>query len=65
MSAAFEAKRLLSIAEASVYMGISKRTLHRMIQRHQIPFLRIGRLVKLDINQMEKWISKRSIQPAA
>lgn len=65
MNAALERKRLLSIAEASVYMGISKRTLHRMIQRHQVPFLRIGRLVKLDIHQLEKWISRQSIQPAA
>jgi excisionase family DNA binding protein len=65
MSATVETRRLLSIVEASVYMGISKRTLHRMIQRRQIPFLRIGRLVKLDVYQIEKWISKRSIQPAA
>jgi excisionase family DNA binding protein len=65
MNAALEGKRLLSIAEASMYMGISKRTLHRMIKRHQIPYLRIGRLVKLDINQIEKWIARRSVQPAA
>lgn len=65
MNATLEAKRLLSIAEASTYMGISTRTLHRMIHRRQIPFLRIGRLVKLDSHQLEKWISRRSIQPAA
>jgi len=58
-------RRLLSIGEASEYMGISKRTLYRMIRGHQIPFLKIGRLVKFDLEQIEKWIAKQSIRPAA
>jgi len=58
-------RRLLSIGEASEYMGVSKRTLYRMIRGHRIPFLRIGRLVKLDLKEIEKWIAKQSIRPAA
>ena len=58
-------RRLLSIGEASEYMGVSKRTLYRMIRGHQIPFLRIGRLVKFDLEQIEKWIAKQSTRPAA
>ncbi len=57
--------RLLSIDQAAEYMGLSKRTLYRMVSQRRLPFLKIGRLVKLDLDQLDKWIGKQAIRPAA
>jgi excisionase family DNA binding protein len=63
--ASMNPRRFLSIEETAEYMGLSKRTLYRMVSQRRVPFTKIGRLVKFDLQQLEKWIGKQMVRPAA
>lgn len=54
-------KRLLSVEEAAVYLGLSPRTIYNQIgRRAKKPFpvkpKRIGKLVKFDIRDLEQYV---------
>ncbi len=54
-------KRLLSVEETAVYLGISSRTIYNQIgrkskKRFPIKPKRIGRLVKFDVKDIEAFI---------
>lgn len=54
-------KRLLSVEETAKYLGISARTIYNQIGRKSktrfpIPPKRIGRLIKFDIRDLERFI---------
>ena len=57
----FIQKRLLSVQEAAVFLGISPRSIYNGIhrkakKRFPVPTKRIGKLVKFDIRDLEKYI---------
>lgn len=54
-------RRLLSLEETAEYLGLSVRTLYNRSGRrskHPLPFpvKRIGKLVKVDIQELEKYV---------
>jgi excisionase family DNA binding protein len=55
-------KRLYSLKEASIYLGRSVWALREMLWAGKIPFVRDGRRILLDINDMDKWIEKNKTQ---
>ena len=54
-----ELLRLLAEAETTFRLG----TLYQWVSQRKIPHVRIGRLLKFDLNDIEKWISERKIEP--
>ena len=54
-------KRLLTIKEASEYLGISEKGLYNMIYRREIPFVKLGGKLRFDIIDIEKWINDNKI----
>jgi excisionase family DNA binding protein len=61
-------KRLLTITEAATYLGLSKLTLYEWVSQRKIEYVKVGRLVKFDQRQLERWIDKHTIKalnPAA
>jgi excisionase family DNA binding protein len=54
-------RRLLDIKEASAYIGLSVHTLYTMVSQRRIPFVRVGRLVKFDVDLLEKWIKQNTV----
>jgi excisionase family DNA binding protein len=56
-----QGKRLLSVEEAATYLGISPRTIYNAVaRRSKKPFpirpKRIGKLVKFDIRDLERYV---------
>ena len=49
-------KRLLSIAEASYFLGISKSFLYQLAASGEIPSLRFGRAVRFDLKELNAWL---------
>jgi excisionase family DNA binding protein len=49
-------KRLYSIKEAALYLGRSVWAVREMIWAGKIPFIKDGRRILLDINDMDIWI---------
>ncbi|MFA5349924.1 MAG: helix-turn-helix domain-containing protein [Candidatus Omnitrophota bacterium] len=56
-------KRFLGINELSEYLGITKGTLYVWTCQKKIPYLKVGRLVKFDLREIETWLSKKRIKP--
>lgn len=50
------AKRLVSLAEAARYWDVSPRTVRRRIADGSLRGFKIGRLVKVDINEVDSLI---------
>ncbi|MCM8772761.1 MAG: helix-turn-helix domain-containing protein [Candidatus Omnitrophica bacterium] len=57
-------KRLLTIKEASEYLGISVRGLYLMVYRRQIPFVKLGGKIRFDVKKLDEWIEKNTIPSA-
>ena len=52
------AKRLYTIAEAAVFLGRNKWSVRRLIWAGELPAVRVGRRVHLDVHDMEAFIEK-------
>jgi excisionase family DNA binding protein len=52
------AKRLYSLPEAGVYLGRTTWAIREMVWAGKIPFIKDGRRVLLDIQDMNKWIDQ-------
>ncbi|MFA6238059.1 MAG: helix-turn-helix domain-containing protein [Bacteriovorax sp.] len=48
--------RWLSVDEVAQYLGISKETLYRWLEKKKIPAHRIGKLWKFQLSEVESWI---------
>ena len=55
-------KRLLNINEASEYLGVTKGTLYVWACHRRVPYVKIGRLTKFDLKDLERWINARKVE---
>lgn len=54
-------RRLLTVKELSTYIGVPKATLYTWVCMKQIPsgcIVRLGRSLKFDIDEVDKWIDE-------
>lgn len=51
-------KRLLTAKEAAEYIGRSTGAVQHLIARQELPTVRNGRRVHVDIEDLEKWIER-------
>jgi len=63
MSKHLTISRLISIQEAATYIGLSPHTLYTMVSQRRIPFVKVGRLVKFDVELLDKWIKQHTVMP--
>ena len=57
------ARRLISIQEASDYTSLAVNTLYKMVNQRRIPYVKVGRLVKFDLAQLDTWIKEQTVLP--
>jgi excisionase family DNA binding protein len=50
-------KRFLNIQETSKYLGIPKNTLYQYTSQRKIPFVKVGKQLIFDAEELSKWIS--------
>ena len=54
-------RRFLGIRDCAEYLGISKGTLYVWVCRRKIPYQKVGRLVKFDLNVIEEWLKASAV----
>jgi len=54
--------RLLTMDEASEYLGISKLTLYGWVSARKLGFVKVGRLVKFKQQDLDKWIDQHTVK---
>ena len=55
--------RLLNVHQAAAYTGLSPHTVYAMVSQRRIPFVKVGRLVKFDVELLDKWIKQNTVMP--
>ncbi|MCX5711588.1 MAG: helix-turn-helix domain-containing protein [Candidatus Omnitrophica bacterium] len=55
-------KRYLGIEELAGYLGLAKGTVYIWVCQRRIPYLKIGRLVKFDLQEIEPWLKKKRVE---
>ncbi len=49
---------ILTIPEVARYLKISKSKIYYLVQRGEIPYIRIGRNVRIKESDLMKWLDK-------
>lgn len=52
-------KKLVTVAEASVLMGISRSLLYSLVMRGEVPSIKIGRARRIPVAAIDAWIAKQ------
>lgn len=55
-------RKFLSVGELAEYLGVTKSWVRIQVARRTIPFIKVGRFVKFDFLEVERWIEKRRVQ---
>ncbi|WP_413935149.1 helix-turn-helix domain-containing protein [Nitrospira sp. BLG_1] len=58
-------RRLVTVQEAAAYTGLSPHTLYTMVSQRRVPYVKLGRLTKFDLGQLEQWIEAHTVRPVA
>ncbi len=56
------AKRLLTVKDASNYLGISVNTLYSWVSQKKIDYVKMGRLTKFDLKVLDKLIENNTVE---
>ena len=54
---------LMTFKETASYLGIAEKTLYTKANQRQIPYLKLGRLLKFDRNAINEWLKKQTVMP--
>jgi len=55
-------RRLLSIAQASEYLSLSTWTIRELVWRGDVPHIRCGRRILLDVHDLDAWIERGKLE---
>lgn len=50
------ADRWLSVTEIAEHLGVKKDTVYKWVVRKKMPSHKIGRLLKFQINEIDRWV---------
>jgi excisionase family DNA binding protein len=53
-------RRLLSVKELSEYLGLSINTIYSWVSQRKLPYVKVGRLTKFDLMQIDRWIGENT-----
>ncbi len=56
---------LLTMDQASEYLGVSKLTLYGWVSSRKLSYVKVGRLVKFKHEHLEKWIEQHTVKARA
>lgn len=55
-------RRFIGIEDLSKYLGLTKGTLYVWVCQRRIPYLKIGKLLKFDIIEIDQWLKEKRIK---
>jgi len=58
-------RKLIGVAEAAQYTGLSVHTVYTMVSQRRIPHIKLGRSVKFDVPMLDAWIKRFRVMPMA
>ncbi len=58
-------RRFFSVNEIAEYLGVEASTIYAWVHTRQIPFYKIGRLVKFKQDQIDRWMEGLKVEQRA
>jgi excisionase family DNA binding protein len=55
-------RRLLTTDEAAAYLNTSPRHIRKMWNERRIPGVKVGRLIRFDLDDLNTWIAARRVE---
>lgn len=55
-------QRLIDIHHVAEMLGIKINTVYTWVNQRKIPYIKVGRLVKFDLVDIETWISAHRVE---
>ena len=56
------APRLMGIDQVAAYLGLSPHTVYKFVSQRKIPHVKIGKLVKFDHLEIDRWIASHAVK---
>lgn len=53
--------KLLSVVETAEYLGVKVATVYMWVYQKKISYIKVGKLVKFDLRDLDKWIEQRRV----
>lgn len=57
-----ERNRLINISAISERLGVSPNTIYAWISQRRIPHFKVGRLVKFDAAEIDRWVAEKHVE---
>lgn len=54
--------KLIDIQTLSTLLSIKPKTIYDWVHKNQIPYVKIGRLVRFDENEIKRWLGSKQIK---
>ncbi len=51
--------KLISITQLSAIISVKPKTIYDWTHKQQIPYVKMGRLLRFDLNDIERWIKSK------
>lgn len=55
------ASRLINIKQCAERLGTNERHIRSLIQQRRIPYHKVGRLVRFDVDDLEAWLASQRV----
>jgi excisionase family DNA binding protein len=56
-------RKLLTVKEAARYTGLSVHTLYSWIWQKRVPYIKLGRAVRFDVDDLDRLIQLQRVEP--
>lgn len=53
---------LLDVGAVADALGITRRHVQRLVAERRIPFLKVGRFVRFDQNEIKRWMDEQRVE---
>jgi len=54
---------LMDMSMVAGQLGVTKNTLYAWVSQKRIPYVKIGRLVKFDRDDIDAWVEQQKVRP--
>ena len=55
-------RKLLNIEELSEHLGITVNTAYSWVSQKKVPYIKVGRLVRFDMDKINEWVEQNSVE---
>ncbi|MCM8771345.1 MAG: helix-turn-helix domain-containing protein [Candidatus Omnitrophica bacterium] len=54
--------RLITVEELAKYLNLNPHTIYIWVEQKKIPFIKIGRMVRFDLIEIEEWLASKKTE---